>query len=544
MLHETVLYLLFIGFFSFFHTREKYDSFLSFVLMAFTGLIFAFFLMDWHVLTDSAQTFILNQSQDGHINLDIVSSKQNYVLIFPFFVNTLLALMNNQIFKYEQHKKYKLSLFVLNLTSFIFLIAGNNFIQLMTFVFIIDIISQILISDANAAKRYSIYNLVADMGLFLVLAMLQGKLTNLDVGNISHYYETGHHRDFIMFVVMISLSIKFGLFLFQGYWLDLKTAKFHNLYFLPYLSTPMAALILFIKFYPLLVVSPSFLPLLNTIIILSMVWGSLGALFNRQLKEKFVYCNMLGIAFLVKSLETADFVWNMNFSYVLMCLFVFNLCLYYLHYEIDRGHAKNKPAIYVILLMMLLNLVSIISLGSQLVITDNILWLLSFAFILLLVTAHLFVFVVPKLQSKTPPILLDFQSVPVMLLSGSLLLWLCFEAISNSWCIWLALAAFVGLLFILSFRIIKLSDLLYFKIQNIDLFSFVYEKCIILPIKRAGVLFNILVDLIFLERTLWPFISTLNTYIIKSYRYITRLGIIYCLLSSLVGVLMAIYFFK
>lgn len=544
MLHETILYLLFIGFFSFFHTREKYDSFFSFVFMAFACLVFAFFLMDWHVLSDSAQVFVLNRSHEGHVNLDIVSSKQNYVLIFPFFVNTLLALMNNQIFKYEQHKKYKLSLFVLNLTSFIFLIAGNNFIQLMTFVFIIDILSQILISDANAAQRYSVYNLVADMGLFLVLSMLQGKLPNLDVGNISHYYETGHHRDFIMFVVMFSLFIKFGLFLFQGYWLDLKSAKFHNLYFLPYLSTPMAALILFIKFYPLLVVSPSFLPLLNTIIILSMVWGTLGAIFNRQLKEKFVYCNMLGIAFLVKALEMANFAWNMNFSYILMSLFVFNLCLYYLHYELDRGHAKNKPAIYVILLMLLLNLVCLVSLGAQLAEQNNVLWLSSFAFILLLLMAHLFVFVFPKVQNKSPLKIYDFRSILVMLFSGGLLFYLCFEAISCSWCVWFALATFVALLFVLSFRIVRLSDSLYFKIQNIDLFSLIYEKCIILPIKRAGVLFNILVDLIFLERTLWPFISSLNGFIIKSYRYITRLGIVYCLLSSLLGVLMAVYFFK
>ncbi|MBO7605558.1 MAG: hypothetical protein J6S61_03730, partial [Elusimicrobiaceae bacterium] len=331
MLQETLLYLLVIGVFSLVQTREKYAFVFSLVLTFFVGLVFAFFLMDWRILTDSPQVFSIGSTVGGNIKLDIISSKQNYMLILPFFMNTLLALCNNLIFKYETHKKKMLSLFVFNLISFIMLICGNNFIQFMTFVFAIDILSQLLISDTNAAKRYSFYNLAADMGIFMVLSMLQGKLVNLDVGNISLYYETGRHRDFIMFVLMLSLFVKFGFILFQGYWLDLKSAKFHALYFLTYLSTPMAALILFIKFYPIAVISPSFLPLLNAAVCLSMFWGTFGAVSASQIKEKFVYYHMLCVAFLTKLIEQAHFAWNATFSNILICLFVFNLCFYYLH---------------------------------------------------------------------------------------------------------------------------------------------------------------------------------------------------------------------
>jgi len=544
MLHETVLCLLVVGIFSLFRTRENYDFWLSFFLTAFVTLVFAFFLMDWHVLgSDAFKTFILDRSQSENIKLDIISSKQNYILIFPFFINTLLALFNNLIFKYEKHRKNMLSLFVFNLISFIMLICANNFIQLMTFVFIIDIFSQLLIFNSSASKRYSIYNLVADMGLFLVLAMLHGKLINLDVGNISHYYETGHHRDFIMFVIMISLSIKFGLFLFQGYWLDLKSAKFHTLYFLPYLSTPMAALILFIKFYPLLVVSPSFSPLLNIIVILSMIWGSVCAVLNPQIKEKFVYCNMLSIAFLIKLVEKADFMWNMAFSNILICLFVFNLCLYYLHYEMDREHGKNKTAIFTVLCAFMIDLSCLSATLSSLLTKQNMFWIIFFAVLFLFVLASLFVFVSPKLQDKTASLDSSFRTISVMGLATLSLVYFSYPFFAYYWQTCFVLAVFVLLSRLHPMKFIKLSDSFYAHLQHIDLITLLYNKCITEPLKHAGVLFNILIDFIFLERTLYPIVSSFNGFVIKSYRHAARLGFLYYLFGTLLGVLLFICFF-
>jgi len=544
MLYETVLYLLVICIFSLWHTKEKYDSLLTFFCTTFTILIFAFFLMDWRVLTsDTIKTFVWDSSPNSNIKLDIISSKQNYALVFPFFLNTILALLNNLLFKYETHKKAMFSLFVFNLISFIMLISGNNFIELLTFVFMIDIFSQLLIFNTSASKRYSIYNLVADMGLFLVLAMLQGKLVNLDVSNISHYYETGRHRDFIMFVLMFSLFIKFGMFLFQGYWLDLKNAKFHTLYFLPYLSTPMAALILFVKLYPLLVVSPSFVPFLDTMVVLSMLWGSICAVVNPQIKEKFVYCNMLCVAFFVKIVEKADFVWNISLSNILVCFFVFNLCLYYLHYEIDRGHAKNQLAIYSILTAFLMDLACLTIHISTLVSPQNQWWVLSFAFLFLFVVSHLFVFVMPKLRNKERIHIFDIRTVCVMFLASVLLLYLGYPLILSSWQILWVLAMFVLLYFIHSMHLMKKYDFFNTRLKNMDVLSFVYEKSLISPLKHAGILFNVLVDFIFLERTLWPVISVFNSFLIKAYRHITRLGIGYYFLSTLLGLSIAVYFF-
>lgn len=543
MLHETVLYLLVIGLFSLIHTREKYDFILSVAITGFVSLVFFFFILDYRVGYDSAQTYLLDHEQSGNIKLEIISSLQNYVLIFPFFVSTILALLNNIIFRYETQKKAVAGFFVLNLVSFIMLIAGNNFVQIITFVLIIDILSQLLIHDRNAGKRYSLYNFAADMGLFLVLAMLQGKLSNLDIGNISHYYETGRHRDFIMFVVMASLSVKFGFFLFQGYWLDLKSAKFHNLYFLPYLSTPMAALILFVKFYPLLVVSPSFLPVLNIMVALTMLWGGIWAILNPQIKEKFVYCNMLNIAFLVKLIEKSNFLWNVHFSNILILLFIFNLCLYYLHYEIDRNHAKDKLSLYFVLAAFVADIIALSMQIIDLYTKSHFLIIISFAALFLCVMTYMFYQVGLKLKGEFSFRQNDYRTIFIM----SLLICICYifgkTELSRCWPICFVLVSFIVLCHIHSFAFLQPRENLRSKLQNIDLFGLIYQRLIVDPIKHTGVAFNLLTDFIFLERTISPMVSKVNSALIKTYRHMSRLGMIYYLLCTIMGILLAICLF-
>ena len=85
MLHETFLYLLMIGIFSLVKIQERYVFWFSFILTLLTGLVFVLFLMDGQLLTDSPHIFSIGSTVGGNIKLDIISSKQNYMLILPFF---------------------------------------------------------------------------------------------------------------------------------------------------------------------------------------------------------------------------------------------------------------------------------------------------------------------------------------------------------------------------------------------------------------------------------------------------------------------------
>lgn len=544
MLYETVLYLLMIGVFAIVvQNTSKYDGCLTSVLTGFTVLVFYLFLSDWHLGTESVKTFAFQNAQSDNLKLDIISQKQNYALIFPFFISTLLALFNNLFLKLEKHKKRFLGLLIFNLIAFIMLISGNNLIQLMTFVFVIDIISCLLIENVNAAKRYSLYNLVSDMGLFLVLSMIQGKLVNLDVGNISHYYETGHHRDFIMFVVMLSLFIKFGLVLFQGYWSDLKNAKFHRLYFLPYLSTPMAALILFIKFYPILVVSPSFLPLLNTMLILSMLCGAFGAVFMPSIKEKFVYLNMLQLSLLIKLIEQADFLWRIQFSDLLIFFFVFNLCLYALHKAYDQKETSNKMTVICLMGSFFVNSMSIfLILGTPELISAK-LWIVGYMILFLGSLSY----ILNGLYSKWKMCAVsgqnnkDFRYLALMI--GVLIIdfYFCRYELSHVKIILGLCICFAVFVIFNPFRYMTLSDSFVNCTRNTNFFSLLYKYLIVSPLKHAGVLSNIVIDFIFLERTLWPSITKVNVLIVKLYRLICRQGLLYYALCSAVGIGIMLY---
>ena len=534
MLGETVLYLLIIGLFSLIKTEKRYDLMLSVASAFFSAILFWFFLMDQKTGTASFLSFSLGESQANNVKIDIISSKQNYLMIYPFFVVSVIAMFNNFLFKYEPNKKSQATLFIFNLISFIMLICGNNFIQIITFVFVIDILSQLLIKDFNAGRRYSIYNFVADMGLFLVLAMMQSKLLNLDVGNISLYYETGRHRDFIVFVIMFSLAVKFGFFLFQGYWLDLKNAKFHNLYFLPYLSTPMASLILLTKLYPILIVSPSFLPILNIMIMLTIFWGAAGSVLNIEIKEKFVYFNMMGIALLVKLIEQADFIWNVHFSNLIILFNLFNFCCYYLHNEIDRSHAQNKLAFYSIALSFIAVISALATNIFAIETLTKTFWINIFFITFLTAFSISAAQICYKVKGKIS--LKQFNSTVFLMLFVFILCFYfgCYE-FEYCWPICFVLA-FIIILFQVSF-FLKNPSFGFFKnkIQHIDLFRLFYQKVIAESFRHAGLFFNILMDFIFLEKTLLPLLGAFNASIVRIYRKLNRYALLYDLICIGLG---------
>ncbi len=551
MLVNTVSYLLFIGILSLIRFKHRLDRIAAPLITAATVAVFYFFCLDMRIGAEAITTLVWDSSRSGDIKIDIVSSVNNYRLIFPFFVITILALVNNLFFRYEQNKKSFSAILVLNLLSLIMLITGNNLLQIITFVFVTDILSQLLIKDIYASRRYSIYNLIADMGLFLVMAMLKGKLETLEVTNMVHYYETGRHRDFIMFVIIISLFIKFGFFLFQSYLLDLKNTKFHRLILIPYLSTPMVALILFMKFYPLLVVSPSFDMCLNIAVVLTMVWGAIGTIVINNLKEKTVYLNMLIIALLVKSVQNADFIWGAHFSLMLIFGFCINLCLYYAHYSVNRENNLHLIDSNKYVNRSLLNfdvfayvLVSLAFLSQIAKINNNDqYWIYLFTVLFVVASSHLYsqLFVITRHQTKMP--VLSYSPFVVLLLCITIA---SFE-IGKCKTFWISSLVFCAIYLILiklyPLRFIYQNSYLNTKLQKIDFSAHVYDIIIVRPVKIMGRLLTVLFDFIFIEKTLTAMLSSINAFTIRVFRKSVRHWKTYYFFNFILAVAVLIWCF-
>lgn len=329
MIAQIVLYLLIFSMFSFWHFKPRYDTLISALLFASLSALLIYFIHNWNLSTPSELMFLWDSSRSGNLKISLASSVQNYNIIFPFFTITLIVLLNNLLSRAEKHKKKITGLCILNLISLIMLIGGNNFVQIITFVFISDILSQLLIDDVNASRRYSIYNLVADMGLFLVFAIIRPRLSNLDTSSFAHFHSAASTENLIILLILISLFIKWGFFIFHSYLLDMESAQFHRLLLIPYLSTPMVGLILFIKLKPLLTTSILFDTVFNIILALTIVWGAFGSVIMNNLKEKSIYLNMIILALLVKLAESPSFTWDKHFSTLLIIGCLFNYAFYY-----------------------------------------------------------------------------------------------------------------------------------------------------------------------------------------------------------------------
>ena len=382
------------------------------------------------------------------------------------------------------------------------------------------------------------------MGLFLVMAMLKGKLETLEIGNITHYYQTGRHRDFIMFVVMISLFIKFGFFLFQSYLLDLKNTKFHRLILIPYLSTPMVSLVLLIKFYPLLIVSPSFEICLNIILALTMVWGTIGMIVINNLKEKTVYLNMLTLSMIVKVLQQTDFIWGMHISIMLIVGFCFNLCLYYAHYNANRENnvalitKVNKWPMFIVLFVYII--LSVIFMCQLLFnMQKYLIWLYMFIPLFTLSSAHFFsqiLFVEDGIKLKF------FQMIIIYLSTICLGYFLRFYLINWQFMIFFVIV-FLGTLKAFPLRFLYNNKVLNSRLQNIDFFAHIYDKIIANPVKVVGRWLTLLFDFMFIEKTIATMFSSVNAFTIRIFRKSARHWILYYVFNFSLAVAVILWCF-
>lgn len=399
MIANTAGFLLIIGLLALFKYSPRYDRSISFLL---TGAVFCAFYGFAKGLKQNVFghfSMLWDSSPAGDITLEIISSRNVYFMICPFLVITALSLFNNLFFRYEVRRKNYTALLVFNLLCLIMLAAGNNFIQMITFVFVIDILSQFFIKNTETGRRYAIYNLIADMGLFGILAILNGQVENLDINHIRNFYQAEKYRDLVAILLMSSLFIKFGFVIFKNYVLELKQMRFHWLILIPYLSSPAAALILLVKLHSLLVVSPLFLPIFNVVLALIMIYGTLGVINIPSLKEKTIFLNIMLVALLVKLIQSADFVWDIHFSWLIILSFCFNFIVYYLHYYAERSNNADfsarfkrvgRSSLCIILLLWLVVMSAFVVQSAAFIRPDNLIWQCWFMVFWGLVSATVF----------------------------------------------------------------------------------------------------------------------------------------------------------
>lgn len=348
MIAYTTLLLFLIGLFSSIKVGVKVDKILSLVTFTSLFLVFLGFCDGMNSVREHVFSFSWNTTTGNSLKLEIISNSYNYLLVWPCFALTVLSALNALLFHYEKRSTY-FSVLIFNLTALIVLITSNNFVQLLSALFVIDIISPFLIKNVEAYRRYVLLNLLADMILFMVLAVINCRVASLDIRQIILYRNVGMHKDFVALAGLTAVFAKFGFFLFQIGVMNLRKIRFHRMMNVLFLSSPLATLILLLKFSALWRTSAYFILYLDIVCICTIVWGALGSLFANNFKAKVIYWQMSFWALFVELLRFHGFIWFSGFTFLLLEMYLF-ACLMYLFYYYNHRQQlmlkiKNMPLI-------------------------------------------------------------------------------------------------------------------------------------------------------------------------------------------------------
>lgn len=335
-----------VGLVGFLRLRMKYDRLVSWLM--FFAAAFLFIDLSDRLLNSGGEgfSFLWDTSQIGNITIDFHPEPKDAELLLPLFFISLITILHNNIFRYEEKKSAFNALVTLNFVSLSLLVCAENCVQLITAVFITDILGYLILKDVDSSRRYVVYNFFADMCLFMVLALACGKLQSLDLNRLPYYEEIGRHQDFVGLVTAIALLAKTGCFMFQSYLLDLHAARFQRMSAVNMLFAPLAGIIVLLRLNSLVTVSDLALPLLKIMGTLTMAAGIVYFVAVDNIKKKLVYLNMGFIGFLLLLLVKNGFAWSWLCAgyYVAACFFNLLLLKIYLYqnHEVQVSEMLNS----------------------------------------------------------------------------------------------------------------------------------------------------------------------------------------------------------
>ena len=341
MLFHTMFLMLLVAFCGLFKLRMRYDRLLSLaIFFAFAFLGYSYSTMDLHTM--QGFSLLWRPSQMGNITIDFHPSEVANKQIIPIFIASLLTILNNSIFHYEERKSNFNAFVIFNFISLSLLISAENYVQLITTVFVTDIMGYLILKNVDLSHRYVIYNFFADMCLFMILALVSGRIQSLELNRLLGYEQIGRHKDFVSLATALALFVKMGCIIFQSYLLDISEARFQRMTVVHLLTAPLVSILLTFKLLNLLLVSDLFLPIFKLVIVLTFFIGIAGFIVHNHIQKKMVYLNMAFLAFLLWCLALDKFNWNNLFSIYYIAIYLLNQLFFKIYLYQNRESDVNK----------------------------------------------------------------------------------------------------------------------------------------------------------------------------------------------------------
>ena len=336
MIAYVAILLFLIGAFCCFKAGVKIGGIFSWLALISAFFVFALFFWGMQANAENIFSFVWSSSPGGDMKIDIISNRYNYELVYPFFVITLLSLAGNKFLHLEKIGNTYSAVLLFNLVTIILMVTSNNFIQLLSSLFVADILAFFIIKNAMASRQYILMNIIADMMLFMVIAIINSRIKSLDIRQILRYNQIGFHSDFVTLCGLTAVFIRFGFFVFHVGLCTLKDIKLHNLINILFLFAPLSAMFILLKFHVVWQNSAYFMPYLNLMCITTLGWCFWRSLLVDSYKAKVIYLQTMFWALLVELLRFSGFVWNAYFTSLIIVSYILTTSLYLFYYYIGR----------------------------------------------------------------------------------------------------------------------------------------------------------------------------------------------------------------
>lgn len=541
MIINTFLSLLFLGFFSQLVNRERYSQLLSLLVLAGMSMVFFNFYQNWRLLLGQNFVYPWLNYPSLQVNVNLSASASDYSLLFPGFFISLLMLLINVFYPQENFKSKFAGALLLNVAFFMLLICSRNLVQLLISSAMVGVIGFYIIDDTKAREKYVFYNLLADMGLLTVFAVIYGQLGNVELSELGRLEKNCDHQDLIALLLLISVFIKSGLFLFHNQFIDLSKITFNRLLVINYISTPLAGVIILGKLMPLLTISSFALPAMQIIAVLTMLWGFVNMLVIDNIKEKSVYWAMMLYGYIYSLISLGNFNQDKELPGLILLGSAFSLNIFMIYVSSSNGLYASEMGgfikrLKVTFVISLLSGAAFIHMIMRTLNAHDYAWGMGYLIFGIIAWAHFISSVFLGGNKADERVVALLKNAPWYLILPTIFIvgWLLSVPPIFDLKFYYLLSGFIVLIIVYPFS--KLEALAnYEPIQKEDYFAHIYDWVLLTPLRIIGRILWLLVDFILIERTIISSLNHVTSLLVKTTSYLHRSSVRGYLFLSLLG---------
>ena len=310
MLALSMLKLLLLGVFSEIFQKNRLQKSWAVVVCILAAVVV--FLMLTPEIMVNGKAFVYNWIETAaiRVKLTLLPSVEMYKLGALLSLMALAMMFYNCFYDEGKMRLRNAGLYLLILVAMMALVSAQNMMQVIIALCWVDVLCFYLLKDSWLKRGYMFYNVLADMLFIITSALVWGDQKSLSLEALARYMHDGDNKQIVALFWTLVVLLKTGMVLFHDFVLNLKKISFVRGIYIFYAATPMAGLILLWKTRSVLENVEWVRVAIAAFAAGSMLWAFVGSLIIDNIKAKIMYWNMMlmGLMAALLSVSTKVFL--------------------------------------------------------------------------------------------------------------------------------------------------------------------------------------------------------------------------------------------